>query len=153
MNTQMNDVQVSNVTVTPVNQGFQTTQQIVQETAQAINEAMNGFSDQPIGQEEQKARSFLGQFTNYIKSDLFKKDVEDAAKKTGVPPKKIAQNFFEKALGTVGDILGIAVGTVKNAADTLINLLSTVAHGAVSIVCNVANALVSMVTLNKTCVA
>ena len=97
--------------------------------------------------------SFLKQFTDYIKGDTFKRDINDTAKKYGVPPKKLAQNFFEKALGTIGDILGIAINTVGNAGHTLIDILATVAHGAVNLIVNVANALARMITLNKTCVA
>ena len=129
-------------------------QKTVQATAQAVQESLNSFSDEvPSDTEVKKAKGFLNQFQEYIKSAGFHKDVEDVARKYNVPPKKVATNVFEKALGTVGDVLGIAIGTVCDVGHTLVNLLSSIAHGAVNIICKVANALARMVTLNKTCVA
>ena len=148
---------VTPVSVTPVGAQMNAEEDLrktIQDTAQAVEEALNGFSDEvPTEDETAKAKGFLKQFTDYIKGNTFKRDINDTAKKYGVPPKKLAQNFFEKALGTVSDVLGIAINTVGNAGHTLIDILATVAHGAVNLIVNVANALVRMVTLNKTCVA
>ena len=148
---------VTPVNVTPVGAQMNAEEDLrktMQDTAQAVEEALNDFSDEvPTDDETTKAKGFLKQFTDYIKGDTFKRDINDTAKKYGVPPKKLAQNFFEKALGTVGDVLGIAISTVGNAAHTLVDILSTVAHGAVGLIVNVANALARIVTLNKTCVA
>lgn len=148
---------VTPVSVTPVGAQMNAEEDLrktMQDTAQAVEEALNGFSDEvPTDDEATKAKGFLKQFTDYIKGDTFKCDINDTAKKYGVPPKKLAQNFFEKALGTIGDVLGIAINTIGNAGHTLIDILATVAHGAVNLIVNVANALARMVTLNKTCVA
>ena len=148
---------VTPVNVTPVGAQMNAEEDLrktMQDTAQAVEEALNDFSDEvPTDDETTKAKGFLKQFTDYIKGDTFKRDINDTAKKYGVPPKKLAQNFFEKALGTVGDVLGIAIGTVGNAAHTLVDILSTIVHGAVGLIVNVANALSRIVTLNKTCVA
>ena len=146
---------IGSVNVTPVDtSSVDDLRQTVQDTAQAVQDALNSFSDEvPTDDEATKAKGFLKQFTDYIKGDTFKRDINDTAKKYGVPPKKLAQNFFEKALGTIGDVLGIAINTVGNAGHTLIDILATVAHGAVNLIVNVANALARMVTLNKTCVA
>lgn len=148
---------VTPVTVTPVNQPNPELQQTIQETAQTIEDVVNSFSDQApdcnCNEDVKKAQNIFSQFTEYIKGDNFKNCINESAKKYGVPPKKLAQNFFEKVLGTIGDIAGIAVNTVGAGAHTVINLLSTILHGAVNIIVNVANALVSIVTLNKTCVA
>ena len=146
---------VTPVNVTPVSDNVvDDLRQTVQDTAQAVQDALDGFSDEiPTEEETEEAKGFLKKFTEYIKGDTFKRDINNTAKKYGVPPKKLAQNFFEKALGTVGDILGIAINTVGNAGHTLIDILATVAHGAVNLIVNVANALARMVTLNKTCVA
>lgn len=124
-----------------------------QETAKAIKETLNEFSDDVIneGAEVKKARGFLQDFTKYIRSDAFKKDVNDTAKKYNLPPKKLAENFFEKALGTIGDVLGITINCVGNAGHMLVNLLATIAHGAVDIIVMVANSLARVFTLNKTC--
>ena len=148
---------VTPVNVTPVGAQMNAEEDLrktMQDTAQAVEEALNDFSDEvPTDDETTKAKGFLKQFTDYIKGDTFKRDINDTAKKYGVPPKKLAQNFFEKALGTIGDVLGIAINTVGNAGHTLIDILATVAHGAVNLIVNVANALARIVTLNKTCVA
>jgi hypothetical protein len=147
------DVKVLNIK--PVGLGVDPNlQQTLQGTAQAIKESLESFSDEiPTDSEVKKAQGFLSQFTEYIKGESFKKDINETAKKYGVPPKKLAENFFEKALGTVGDVLGIAIGAVGNAGHMLVDILSTVAHGAVNIIVNIANALARVFTLNKTCIA
>jgi hypothetical protein len=124
-----------------------------QETAKAIKETLNEFSDDVVneGAEVKKARGFLQDFTKYIRSDAFKKDVNDTAKKYNLPPKKLAENFFEKALGTIGDVLGITINCVGNAGHMLVNLLTTIAHGAIDVIVMVANSLARVFTLNKTC--
>ena len=130
-------------------------QKALQVTAQAMQETLEGFSDEvPTDSEEvKKAKGFLNQFTEYIKGESFKRDINDTAKKYNIPPKKLAENFFGKALGTIGDVLGIAIGTVGNAGHMLVDLLSTIAHGAVNLIVNVANALARVFTLNRTCIA
>jgi hypothetical protein len=122
----------------------------------AMEDTLNQFSDEVPNAEptkEQKAKNILNQFAEYIKGDSFKRDVNVVAREMNVPPKKLATNFFEQVLGTIGDIAGIAVSTVGNVAHNLTDLLAKVMHCGIDIICNVANALVSMCTLNKTCVA
>lgn len=153
----MENVKVVGVRVEPVsgNVNPEDLRKTVEATAQAVKETLNGFSDEVPTEEseESKARNFLNMFTSYIKGESFKKDINETAKKYGIPPKKLAENFFEKALGTVGDVLGIAIGTVGNAGHTLIDILATIAHGAVNVIISVANALARMITFNKTCIA
>lgn len=151
----MENVKVVGVRVEPVNATTEDLRKTVEATAQAVTESLNGFSDKVPGQEseETKARNFLNMFTDYIKGESFKKDINETAKKYGVPPKKLAENFFEKALGTVGDVLGIVIGTVGNAGHTLVDILTTIAHGAINVIISVANALARLVTFNKTCTA
>ena len=148
---------VTPVSVTPINTNINPEEDLrktMQDTAQAVKETLNSFSDKvPTDNETTKAKGFLNQFMNYINSDIFKRNINDTAKKYNIPPKKLAQNFFERALGTVSDVLGIAIGTVGNAGHTLVDILSSIAHGAVNLIVNVANALANMVTLNKTCIA
>lgn len=136
-----------------------TPKQTVQATIQAVQECLDSSSDEPLPSEEpspeevKKAQGFLEQFGNYIKSQAFKDDVNFVARTKGLPPKQVANNFFEKALGTIADVSGIVVETTRNAGHTLIDVLAMIAHGALNVVCNVANALIGVVTLNKTCVA
>lgn len=149
------EVKVLNVTATPVNVApEQNVQQCMDETVQIMNDTLNQFSDEVVETvEESKARNFLNDFKSYVQSAEFKDDVNQVAKKYGVPPKKVAQNFFEKALGTVGDILGIAISVVCNAGRVVVNVASTIAHSIVNLIQSIFNGIASIVTLNKTCIA
>lgn len=142
-----------------------------QETAQAIDDVMDSFSDEVIDDDEddeddyyeyddcdeeeetvvEKATNMLHGFTDFIRSQAFKDEVNNAAKANGVPPKKVADTFFGKALGTIGDVLGVAINTGGNAAHALIDIINTVLHGAVNLIVSIANALARLVTLNNTC--
>lgn len=146
-----------NVTVTPVNSGntattAETIKEDVKKTAETIQEVLDGFpDDEEISEEEaKKAHGFLDNFMSYIKSAGFKDDVMKTSKKYKIPPKQVAQGFFSSCLGTIGDILGIAISTVGNAAHTLMDLLSSVVHGGINLAVRVAQGLASIVTLNKT---
>lgn len=97
-----------------------------------------------------KAKGFLHNFMDYIKSIRFKKDINATAQRYRVSPKKLANNFFEIALGTIGDVLGVVFNTLGNAAHVLADVLASVAHGAINVVISVANALSRLVTLNYT---
>ncbi len=152
---QNEEVKVVNATVHPINNGqSENLQQVLHSTAQAFSAVMGGLSDEVPGQEsvkEQEAKGFLNKLKGYMQSSAFEKDINETAQKYGVPPKKLAQNFFTKALGTVGDILGIAINVVCNAGKMIINLASTVAHGIVELIRSIANGLASIVTFNQTC--
>lgn len=125
-----------------------------QETIQAIKQAIDGFSDEvPVQENEEKvqeSKNFLNWFRNYIGSQNFKDSVNNASIKYNVPPKAVAKNFFENILGTIGDVLGVAIGTVRNVGHTIVDIITAVLHGGVNLICNIANALASIVTLNKT---
>ena len=150
------DIKCTCASATPINvMADQDLQRTLQNTAQAVQQSLDSFSDKvpPTSDEISKAKGFLNNFTQYIKGEKFKSDVNATAVKYGVPPKTLATNFFEKALGTIGDILGVAISTVGNVGHTLVNLLAIIAHGAVNIICKIASGLARLVTLNKTCVA
>lgn len=156
----VDELNVTNVTVTPATSkgkkknAKDELKKEVQETAQAVKESLDSFSDTvDENPEAQKARGFLRDFTSFIKSEGFKNEVNETAKKYNLPPKKIAESFFEKALGTVGDVLGVVFNTAGNAGHMLIDILATIAHGAVNLIVNVASALARVFTLNKTCIA
>lgn len=145
------------ITATPVGANVKESdlKQTLQNTAKAVTESLDSFSDEVLASEseETKARNFLDEFSNYIKGESFKEKVNGIAQVKGIPPKVVAKNFFEKALGIIGDTLGIAINTVGNVGHTLVDILSTIAHGAVNLIVNVANALARVFTLNKTCIA
>lgn len=160
-------------TVTPVgavNQPseFDQLRQMAGQAAQAVGDILDQFSDQPPCAEQcecaseqgqpseaevKKAKGFLGNFINYLNNGAFKNDINATAQRYNVPPKKLANNFLEKCLGTVGDVLGVVISTAGNAAHTLVDVLSALAHGAVNVIVGVANALSRLVTMNRTCVA
>lgn len=128
-----------------------------EQMAQDINDVLDDFSDeipsvQDVVKQEQekKARKKISDFMDYIKSDKFKNDVKDTAGKYKIPEREVAQTFISKVLGTIGDICGIVIGTVRNTVHTVVDLLSAILNGAVDIICNVASALTRVVTLNKT---
>ena len=77
----------------------------------------------------------------------------DKAKEYNLPPKDLARNFISKALGTVGDILGIAIGVVCNAGRTIVTIAGTIANGIINLIESIFNGAVRIITLNKTCVA
>lgn len=128
--------------------------QTMEDAAKAVQSIMDEFPDEEEVNEEEakKAKGFLNSFMDYVKGNHFKQDVMETSRKYKIPPKKVARGFFSSCLGTVGDILGIAISTVGNVADTLISILAAVAHGAVGMIVKVANGLASIVTMNKTCV-
>lgn len=133
--------------------GYATAEQIGAE----INNVLNSFSNEvpptPQTEKEKKARRTITDFMNYIKSDKFKSDVHDTAQKYRLPEREVANNFITKVLGTIGDVCGVVIGTVRCTAHTVVDLLSAILNGAVDVICNVASSLTRLVTLNKTCVA
>lgn len=150
----MEQFTATNVTATPVQpQQSQSMEQTLAQTAQAVQEAMDSFPDEVVSaEEEKKAKGFLNDFMSYIRGAAFHEDVIRTSRKYKVPPKRIAQGFFETCLGTIGDILGVAISTAGNAGHTLIDIIANIAHGAVNLAVKVACGLASIVTLNKTCV-
>lgn len=151
----METVKVVSATAVPVGSTpAPSLQETISATTKVMNETLNQFSDEsPVVDKESKAKSILNEFQEFIKTDKFASDIKETAKKYNIPEKKLAQNFFEKVLGTVGDVLGIAISVVCHAGHMVINIVGTIAHSIVNLISTIANGLVSMVTLNKTCVA
>lgn len=144
----MDTCEVVTVSATPVAQET-TIAQDLNYAVKEMNETLDSFEDET--DKEKKAKTFLGDFRAYMKTQAFRDDINATAKKYGVPPKKVAQNFIEKALGIVGDILGVAISTVCNAGHIIVNVASNIAHSIVNLIHSILNGIVSIVTLNKTC--
>lgn len=157
------------VTATPVNGGpvpsnnvSPELQETLNSTAEAIRSSLEGFSDQvenlcgdcSAQQEEQvkQATGLFQRFQEYISSKGFRDNVNMTARKYGVPPKKVAEGFFGKVLGTIGDVAGIAVSTAGNIAHSFIDIFAAILHGGVNMVVSAASALVRVLTLNNTCI-
>lgn len=131
-------------------------EETLEETIETIEEVLDGFEEfeeEAVEEKEEEAVSFLQQFQQYIKSDKFKSEVLKTSREYGIPPKKLAQGFFEKALGTVGDILGVGISVVCNAGHMIVSIAGTIANSIIDLICMIANGIASVVTLNKTCIA
>ena len=131
-------------------------EETLEETIETIEEVLDGFEEfeeEAVEEKEEEAVSFLQQFQQYIKSDKFKSEVLKTSREYGIPPKKLAQGFFEKALGTVGDILGVGISVVCNAGHIIVSIAGTIANSIIDLICMIANGIASVVTLNKTCIA
>lgn len=120
------------------------------DTAKVMKEAMDQFENNE--EKVKKANGILDRFKEYIGSSKFTADVKGVSAKYHLPEKAVASNFFEKVLGTVGDVFGVAVGTIEGLCHNLINLVGAIAHGIVNTICNIAKSLGRIVTLNKTVV-
>ena len=119
--------------------------------AQTIDDIINQF-DENIGDTEdvKEAKSTFKSFLNYIAGSAFKEDVEETAEKYKVPPKQLAKNFITKALGILGDVLGIAVSTVGNVLHTILGVIYTIAKGTVDVLVKAGNAVARFVSFNQT---
>lgn len=144
----METVQVKVVNAQPVNKELN-------DTVQIMNETLNNLENTEAETEKEKeAVSFLKSFKDYIGSMEFKTDVNEVSQKYNVSPKQVAQNFFEKALGTVGDILGIAINVVCNAGRMVVSIVATVANSILNLLQSILYGVASIITCNKTsCVA
>ena len=135
----------------------------LEEVEDIMNDVLDEFEDETEEEEEveeeipeekiEEATSYLNKFKEFIKTAAFKEQINKTAKEYGVPPKKLAQNFFEKALGTVGDILGVAISVVCNAGRTIVRIAGSIANTVINLIESLFNGAVRVITLNKTCVA
>ena len=135
----------------------------LEEVEDIMNDVLDEFEDETEEEEEVEeeipeekiveATDYLNKFKKFIKSKSFKQQINETAKEYGVPPKKLAQNFFEKALGTVGDILGVAISVVCNAGRTIVRIAGSIANTVINLIESLFNGAVRVITLNKTCVA
>lgn len=112
-------------------------------------EMENGSNDGLLAKAKQK----IMEFKSFITGQGFKDLVEETHNKTGISRKQLADGFFKRVLGTIGDTLGVVIEYAGHAGHMLVNVLETVLHGGINIICKVANAVVSLVTLNQTNVA
>lgn len=140
--------QCVNVTVTPFN-GTENLSNIPVVEIKA-DDFINQFSDEPLTEDPDKAKSKLSSMIKYLKSSRFKKKVNSEAYKTGLPPRQVAQGVICKAFGIVGDILGITVDTVNCTLNGLVDLLSTILHKSIDLISRVVNGLCRLVTFNQT---
>ena len=116
----------------------------------AEQSAKEKVTEEERGEEVLKAKKTLLDFMNYIKSSSFIKKCNSLSRKTGIPPKKIAKGFFSNILGTIADILNIAIDTIQIGLAAIVEFLSWSIVTGGSIVCELAKGLVRVCTLNNT---
>lgn len=100
--------------------------------------------------EVDNAKGFVSNILSGISNGTYSKKFEEVSDVNKIPKKTVAKNFFTRILGTIADVLGIAVGTIENVAVTVIQVLSQLLISGVHLLCRVVRNLVSIVTLNKT---
>lgn len=132
----------------------QTVENVLNDTVSSMQCVMEDFDDEcQVTPKEKKAMDYLNQFNDYIKSGAFTQNIKETAKKYKVPEKELAKNVFEKVLGTVGDILGIAINVICDAGRFVVRIVGTVVNGVIDLIQHIFNGAARIITLNKTCTA
>lgn len=108
------------------------------------------FTDEDQEDFVNKAKNAFKKFWDYVGSEDFKEDLNEKSKKLHVPPKRLAKNFFEKALSILGDVVGTAFAIGANILDTLVTVMERIARGAVEIFARAGEALSRFISLNHT---
>lgn len=114
------------------------------------SEEETGEQATPSENEVTEATDFLKDLLTKVANGEFDETCKKIAREKGVSHKKLAQTAFQKILGTIGDVLGLAVGTVKNLCSATVSLIAYVLKGSINVICSVANKLTSILTLNYT---
>lgn len=99
------------------------------------------------------AKDFVAGLLNFIKGGNFKKKIAEKSKETGLSERTLADSFFKKVLGTLSDVLHLAIDTVGDLYSTTICLLSGLLLSTGDLIIRCAKRLVRIVTLNSTCKA
>lgn len=97
------------------------------------------------------AKAFLESFYEKLQKTDLAKACYDIGRRFQIPPKRLADSFYQSILGTIGDTLGIVIKVTKNVFDTLINTLHCILNGAMNIIIKVSDAIIRLFTLNYTC--
>ena len=105
---------------------------------------------QPIPLNPENDKRFIQQVINFLAGSEFEQQCQTVGAKYKLPPKVVAKNFCLRILGTIGDVLGIAINVTRNFVKGTIQLLISILFGGVDLICNVAQGLVSVITLNQT---
>jgi len=135
-----------NVKVTPSNNS----EPVIEVSISKDDDFLKQFSDKPFNVNPEEAKKKVKSFMNYIQSDRFKNTVNAVAYEKGVAPRELAHSFLGKAIGTIGDVLGIATNTIHVTVNGLLDLLNLVLKKSVDIIIGVANALIRIITFNQT---
>lgn len=99
---------------------------------------------------EQESRSYLNNIMNFVKSENFDNLCTKWEMKSGYSKKKVAETFFQRVLGTVGDFGCIGCDTFESVVRKAIGFISVILQLAVTIITKLAKALFRVITLNYT---
>lgn len=135
----VNGSECINVTVTPV-------------TQPTNDDFLNKFSNEPLTEDPQ-AKKKLKNMISYLNSERFENKINEEAYKNGIPPRRLAKGIVSKALGVVGDILGIVVNTASCTLSGLIELLHSVLQKGIGLITRILNGVCRIVTFNQTATA
>ena len=94
--------------------------------------------------DEQRAKSFLNNFAEWLSDGSAERKLQEMERKTGCPRGTLVEGFLGKVLGTIGKVLGIAVQVVGSVLRTILNIIFSLLSGAVNLIINVASALAGM---------
>lgn len=108
------------------------------------------IDDDPSEEETRKGIGILNMLNGFLRSKEFEDGVYEYSRFSGMPPKKVANNFAGRIVGTIGDILGLAIDVIHHTVDFAVELLAKVIMGGASLICKVANAITSVATFNLT---
>lgn len=109
----------------------------------AQSQAQQAYQQAP-SMDEQKARSFLNNFADWLASGTAERKLQEMEARTGCPRGTFVEGFLGKVLGTIGKVLGIAVQVVGSVLKTILNIIFSLLSGAVNLIINVASALAGM---------
>lgn len=105
---------------------------------------------EPIVLNPENDKQFIKRVIDFLAGREFEEQCKVTGAKYNLPPKVVAKNFCLRILGTIGDVLGIAINVTRNFVKGTIQLLVSILFGGVDLICNVAQGLVSVITLNQT---
>lgn len=105
-------------------------------------------NDEP--ETEQESKTYLNNLMRFVQTDNFDKLCSKWEKKSGYSKRKVAETFFQRCLGTIGDFTCIGCDTFESVVHKFISIVGNILKLAVSIITKLAKAAFRVITLNYT---
>ena len=99
---------------------------------------------------DMNAKDYLMDILDYFKSGDVFTDIKRRSNEEGVNHKDVADSFFKKVLGTVGDVFDMVFDFVGNSILVVVEVLRNVILGTATGIIGVARKLINIITLNQT---
>jgi hypothetical protein len=114
----------------------------------------NLLPKKPLGEplNEEDARGVIKRWADYVKNGEFTKKIMEISSDTKVPEKKLATNFIQRVLGTIGDKTEVVGNTLEDLAKSFLNILHFILKKTVEIIIKAAKFLIRLLTFNYTCI-